>query len=411
MIKEYIPRNFYLNKINPFIDQEVIKVIVGQRRVGKSYFLFQIMDEIKRRESHKQIKGRKPRTPNFIYINKELDEFKEIKDDHDLISFVKTKAVADKKNYLFIDEIQDIKQFEKALRSLHAKGGYDIYCTGSNAHLLSGELATYLSGRGIEIEIYSLSYLEFLQFHHLENSPDALLKYIKYGGLPYLIHLALEDDIIYDYLKNIYNAILFRDIIQRYHLRNSIFLEQLIQYVADNTGSLVSAKRISDFLKSQKVNVSTNVILDYLSYLCASFFLFKIQRRDVDGKKIFEINEKYYFEDLGLRHAIVGYKQTDMHKILENLVLMHLKTCGFKVFVGKLADKEIDFVAERGKNVMYVQVVYLIPDEKVKEREFGNLLKISDNYPKLVVSMDEMASGDVKGIEHMHIRDFLSQSF
>ena len=240
MFKTYIKRDIYIDKIRPFVDRDVIKVLIGQRRVGKSYLLFQIIDEIKKISSG----------ANIIYINKEFYEFDDIENYKDLLEYIKEKTLAGGKNYLFIDEIQEIEQFEKALRHLNAAGLFDIYCTGSNANLLSGELATQLSGRFIEIPVYSLSYLEFLEFHKLENNDDSLLKYIKYGGMPYLFNLKLEDEIIYDYLSNIYNTIVLKDVVARFALRNVNFLERLGEYLADNVGSMVSAKKISDFLSN-----------------------------------------------------------------------------------------------------------------------------------------------------------------
>ena len=398
MIKKYIKRKRYIDKIKPFIGKEIIKVIVGQRRVGKSYLLFQIIDVIRK----------KNKASNIIYINKELNEFDDIKNYQDLLDYIKEKSKKSKKVYIFIDEIQDIENFEKALRSLNADGKYDIYCTGSNSNLLSGELATYLSGRYIEIQVFGLSYREFLIFHKLENNQKTLLKYIKYGGLPYLMHLELEDAIVYDYLKNVYNTILYKDIVSRHKIRNPAFLENLVEYLAENTGSIVSAKKISDFLKSQKISISPNIILDYLSFLANAFFVFKTDRSEIQGKKIFEINSKYYFEDIGLRHSIIGYKQPDINKVLENLVFLHLRVLGYNVFVGKLGNKEIDFVCEKQGKKIYVQVAYHITEQN-REREFGNLLEIKDNHPKFVVSMDELiGSSDYEGIEHIHIRDFLS---
>lgn len=398
--QEYIKRPTYLDLIKPYIDKDIIKVLIGQRRVGKSFMLFQIMDEIM--SIHKN--------PNIIYVNKELHDFENIHNHNDLLDYIESKENKKGKKYIFIDEVQDIEGFEKALRSLQAKGGYDIYCTGSNAKLLSGELATYLSGRYIEIKIYSLSFIEFIEFHKLKNDKDSLIKYFKYGGLPYLINLELNDHIIYDYLKNIYAAILFKDIVKRHNVRNINFLENLVRYVAVNTGSLVSSKKISDFLKSQRIQISPQLVLDYLNHLESAFFIFKALRADIIGKKIFEIGEKYYFEDLGLRHSIIGYKANDINKILENAVYQHLKISGYHVFVGKSGDKEIDFVCEKSGKKIYVQVTYLLQDEKTVNREFGNLLGIKDNYPKYVVSMDDAMSGsDFKGIEHFHILDFLSE--
>lgn len=396
MVKRYIKRAIYLDKVKPFIDKDIIKVIVGQRRVGKSYLLFQIIDLIKR--EHPQA--------NIIYINKELNEFDALKNYQDLLSYVKANTKG-KANYLFIDEIQEIENFEKALRSLKAEDKYDIYCTGSNANLLSGELATYLSGRYVEIKVFSLSYPEFLMFHKLEENKESFLKYIKYGGLPYLINLALNDEVIYEHLKSIYNTIILKDVVARYKIRNVSFLENLTEYLADNIGSLVSAKKISDFLKSQKIKISPNIVLDYLSFLVNAFFVLKVSRRDIQGKKIFEINDKYYFEDLGLRHALVGYRQVDINKILENLVFLHLQIAGYKVTIGQLKDKEVDFVGEKQGKKLYIQVAYLVTDGN-KEREFGNLLAIKDNHPKIVVSMDELAEeSNYQGVRHINIRNFL----
>lgn len=380
------------------MQKDIIKVLVGQRRVGKSYLLFQIMDELANFGVKKD---------SIIYINKELHEFELIRDYHDLLSYIKKEAKG-RKAAIFIDEVQGIAQFEHALRDLHASGKYDIYCTGSNADLLSGELATYLSGRHIEIEVYSLTYPEFMLFHKLNDTEETFLKYLKYGGLPYLINLELEDTVVYDYLKSITNTIMFKDVVARYRIRNVAFLERLAEYLADNVGSLVSAKKISDFLKSQKTNISPNVVLNYLHFLSAAFLVFKVQRSEIGGKRLFEINEKYYFQDCGLRHSLINYRLSDINKMLENAVYMHLRASGYTVTVGQLGNREIDFVCERKSDKIYVQVAYLIPDKKAWDREFGNLLKIQDNHPKIVVSMDKMIDAGEKGVKHINILQFLN---
>lgn len=397
MIKTYQKRPYYLNKIRPFIGSDLIKVLVGQRRVGKSYILWQLIDEIKR----------KNKKANIVYINKEENEFDNIINDQDLIVYAEEKIIKNEKNYLFIDEIQEIENFEKALRHLVAKKVFDIYCTGSNAKLLSSEIATGLSGRYLEIPIHSLSFQEFLQFHNLKSGEDALLKYIRYGGLPFLSNLKLNDEVAYGYLRSIYNTIVLKDVVARFNIRNINFLNRLLEYVADNIGSLVSAKRINDFLKSQKTQTTPNKILDYLSYLCSSFIIREVNRADIKGRNIFKINEKYYFEDLGLRNSLVGYKATEIGQMLENLVYLHLLRLGFKINVGQLAGKEIDFVAEKEGKKIYVQVAYLISSQAVRDREFGNLLEIRDNYQKIVVSMDKITGDDYQGIKHYNILDFL----
>ncbi|MDA3839502.1 MAG: ATP-binding protein [Patescibacteria group bacterium] len=399
MIKRYIKRDLYFNRIKPYINKNLIKVIVGQRRVGKSYFLYQLMDELISLGMKKS---------EIVYIDKESLDFDKISNYKDLGTYIKNIEKKNKVKAIFIDEIQEIENFQKTLRHWQSKNSYDIYCTGSNANILSGEIATILSGRYVEIEIFSLSYKEFLLFHKLEDIDDTLLSYIKYGGLPYLTNLKLEDDIAYDYLRNIYNTIILKDVVSRFNIRNVMFLEKLIQFLADNTGSLVSAKKISDYLLSQNTKMSTNVVLNYLSYLSSAFLIFRVQRIDIKGKKIFEINDKHYFEDLGLRHSVIRYSQVDISKVLENLVYMHLRVSGYRVFVGQLGKKEVDFVAEKNGKTIYIQVAYLILDEKTKEREFGNLLAINDNHKKIVVTMDKMIKGGYKGIEHISIREFLS---
>ncbi len=398
MIKTYIKRDHYLRRITPYIGKDIIKVLVGQRRVGKSYILYHIMDIIKQQDSDAMI----------IYINKEQHEFDYITDNRSLLEHINGYSPKkDKKMHIFIDEVQDIHQFEKALRSLNASGNYDIYCTGSNAMMLSSDLSTYLSGRYIEIPIHSLSYQEFLQFHSYQDSDDSLLAYIKYGGLPYLIHLTLDDDIAYDYIKNVENTILFNDVVKRFSIRNIAFLERLVEYMANNVGSIVSANKISTFLKSQHINISPNIVLNYLSHLSASFLIHQAKRQDINGKKIFEVNEKYYFEDLGLRHSIRRYQSMDINKVLENLVYNHLKIHGYHIHIGQLGSKEIDFVAKRHDEQIYIQVAYMITDDN-HAREFGNLLHINDNYPKMVISMNNMLSTSTyQGISHIHIRDFL----
>ncbi len=306
-----------------------------------------------------------------------------------------------------IDEVQEIESFERTLRDLNEDPRYDIFCTGSNAKLLSGELSTFLAGRYVDIRVFSLSYKEFLYFHKLDDSMDAFGKYVKFGGMPYLIHLAFEDEIIFDYLKSIYNSIILKDVVARHNIRNVSFLDRLVLFLADNTGSVLSAKNISNFLKSQRVSISVNTIMSYLKFLSDAFFINKTSRYDIIGKKIFEINEKYYFEDTGLRNAIVGFKQQDMGKMLENIVHKHLKFKGYDVYVVKHKNMEIDFLAQKSGDALYVQVAYLLSDKQTIDREFGNLLKLKDNFRKIVVSMDEFAAGNVKGVEHLHILDFL----
>jgi len=394
-----IIRDKYLEKVKPFIGKNIIKVLTGQRRVGKTTILLQIVNMIKNMGSD----------ANIIYINKESNDFNHIKSSEELFAYVKSQLSESKNNYVFIDEIQEIKDFEIALRQLLVEGT-DIYCTGSNAKLLSGDLATYLSGRYITIHINSLSYTEFLEFHHLQNNNESLNKYMNFGGLPYLMHLPLNDEIVFTYLKDIFNTIILKDVVSRYNIRDVDFLERLTEYLSDNLGNYLSSKKISEFLKSQRVSLSINTVLNYLKYLTDSFFINKLQRYDIIGKKRFEINDKYYFSDLGLKNCLIPYSGNHLNGIFENLVYNQLVNEDYTVFVGKLQDREIDFVAQKGNETLYIQVAYLISDEKVREREFGNLLKINDNFEKIVVSADEFRQ-EYKGIKHYHIRDFLSRSY
>lgn len=396
--KDLIYRKRYLERVRPFIGKSLIKVFTGQRRVGKSYLLFQIMQEIQATDPQ----------ANLVYINKEDLAFSVIRTAEDLASFVLSEKKSGQKNYIFIDEIQEIADFETALRSLLLDDELDLYCTGSNAHLLSRDIAGALSGRAIEINVHSLSYFEFLEFMRLEDSDKAMSQFLKYGGLPYLKDLPLQDNIVFEYLRNIYSTIAVRDIVNRYALRNVQFLEQLTQFLASNIGNLFSAKKISDFLKSQHISANTTQVQNYAEYLANAFLIHKVPRYDIEGKRIFEIGEKYYFEDLGLRNALIGYRVQDRSKLLENTIFNHLQIAGLDVRIGGLNSQEIDFVAEKNGERIYVQATLTINEEKTLEREFDNLLKIKDNYPKYVVTMDEFEGNSFKGIQCLSLRAFLA---
>jgi len=384
-------------RIEPYIGKSIIKVLAGQRRVGKSYILFQIMKRVLKED----VKA------NIIYINKEDLQFGSIKTFEDLTNYIFSNSRSDTRNYIFIDEIQDIDEFERSLRSLLLDQNNDIYITGSNSKMLSGELATFLSGRYIEIDVYSLSYPEFLNFHKLKDSENSLDLFSRYGGLPYLINLSLEDAVVLDYLKSIYNTIVYRDVVSRFSVRNTNFLERLISFVADNIGSIFSSKKISDYLKSQNIKISVNQILVYINYLLSAYIIHRVNKYDIVGKRIFEVGEKYYFENLGIRNSIVGYKISDRSKILENLVYNHLLYLGYSVKVGYLQDNEIDFVCEQDNEKIYIQVALKLDSEQIMKREFGNLLKIKDNYPKFVISYETFSGNTIDGIKAMNIREFL----
>jgi len=386
-----------LEKLKPYIDKNLIKVLTGQRRTGKSYILKMLAEYIADKNGQAQI----------IFIDKERYEFDFIVDYHSLIAYVEGQIQPDRRPYLFIDEIQEIKGFEKALRHFQNKQTADIYCTGSNAELLSGDLATLISGRYVQIQIHTLSYREFLTFHQLEASDNALQKYLKWGGLPFIRNLEKEDSVIFEYLKNIISTIIYKDVLQRYKIRNVDFFDSLLHFIAANTGNLISARKISEYLKAHKTDISTKVIINYLHYLQNAFLLYKVRRLDIYSKKIFEINNKYFFEDWGLRNALLGLPAFSVHNVLENVVFSHLKRCGYEIYIGLLKKSEIDFIAVKDGKKLYIQVAYLIPDAKVKEREFGNLLKINDNFPKMVVSLDPFPVGNYKGVLHKHLGSFL----
>lgn len=402
-MREIITRPQYTERIAPFIGKNIIKVLTGQRRVGKSCLLQQISNHI--RQIHPEAK--------VLFINKELSAFSYIKTNEDLLTEVSeafSHTPADN-CYLFIDEVQDIQDFEHALRSLLAEERCDIYVTGSNATMLSGELATYLSGRYVEFHIHSLSFSEFLQFHQLQPNNESLRHYLTFGGLPYLANLPLDADISFEYLRNVYSTILLKDVVKREGIRNVDFLESLVEYVADNVGNLFSANNISRYLKSQRINISPLQVINYLKALGDAFLVNRVSRIDIAGLRKFELGDKYYFEDIGLRNCYLGFSlQRDIHKLIENAVYLHLHSLYSKVFIGQQGEKEIDFVALGSDTRIYVQATFQMGDEQTRQREFGNLLSIPDNYPKYVVSLDEWTSGsNYEGIHHLHLLDFLQR--
>lgn len=394
-----ISRPLYSDRIRPFIGKDVIKVLTGQRRVGKSCILKQIAEEIKEQQPD----------ANIIFINMEFQDFRHLRTSDAMFDYLKDKFLTDKKNFLFIDEVQEIEGFENMLRSVQAKEQADIFITGSNAKMLSGELATYLSGRYIEFHISCLSYEEFLRFHDLPDDDNTLRLYLTYGGMPYLTNLPLSDDTAFEYLRNIYSTILLKDVVSREGIRNVDFLESLVTYTADNVGNLFSAGNISRYLKSQRVNISPLVVINYLHALGNAFVINKVGRIEVAGLKKFEIGSKYYFEDLGLRNCRLSLNYArDIGKLMENAVYLHLKRLGFEIYVGRIGQLEVDFVGIKDGRRIYVQVAYLIADEQTRKREFGNLQAIADNYPKYVISLDPLlSSSDVDGIKHLHLREFL----
>ncbi len=377
----------------------IIKILTGQRRIGKSCILQQLIKIVLEQDT----------TANVLYINKELKEFRDIKTDDQLYDVIKGQLKDNRSNSVFIDEIQEIPLFQNCLRSLLAENCCDIYCTGSNANMLSGELATLLAGRYMEFTIHSLSYGEFLIFHDLEDDNSSLQKYFRIGGMPYLIHLQADEALCFEYLRNLYSTILLKDVITRKQIRNVDFMERLVAFLADNTGSLFSATNISKYLKSQRQQLPTQMVIDYSAALEDAYFIHKVLRADIQGLKIFEIGEKYYFEDLGIRNAIRGYDAlTEIQKWMENLVYMQLIRMGYTLYVGKTDHLEIDFVATKLQERIYVQVAFRLELASTKNRELASLLKVKDNFSKYIVTLDEFAIGiNENGIQIVHLRDFL----
>lgn len=398
-----IIRQAYIDKIEKYLGKETIIVLVGQRRVGKSYMMKTVRDQ--KASNHDN---------NIIYIDKEKREFDSIRNYQDLNQYIDEHFVASKHNYILIDEIQDITEFERSIRSFRTEPNTDIIITGSNAKMLSNELSTLIGGRYKEIYIQSLSYEEFLVFHQLPDNDDSLAKYIQYGGLPGLAKIGLEEDDAREYQMDIFHTVLLKNVIMRNQIRNVPFLENLVRFLADNTGKLISANSIAKYMKSQGESITSTVIINYISFLCEAYILHKVNRFDIHGKRIFETNDKFYFEDNGIRNALAGgTREGDIEKVIENIIYQHLIRLGYQVYVGQLQAGEIDFVCTKpdGQRI-YVQASYIIADMATREREFGNLRAINDNYPKYVISMTPLLTrNDDNGITHLHLRKFLKEGF
>ena len=332
-----IIRQSYIDKIERYLGKETIIVLVGQRRVGKSYMMKMIRDRKKADDCN-----------NIIFIDKEKREFDNIQTYQDLNDYIGEHFLSDKHNYILIDEIQDIREFERSIRSYRTEPNTDIIITGSNARMLSNELSTLIGGRYKEIYIQSLSYNEFLEFHQLSDNDEALALYIQYGGLPGLAKIGLEEDDAREYQMDIYHTVLLKDVIMRNQIRNVPFLENLVRFLADNTGKLISANSISKYMKSQGESIASAAITNYISFLCEAYILHKVNRYDIHGKRIFETNDKFYFEDNGIRNAIAGgTREGDIEKVIENIIYQNLIRLGYQVYVGQLQAGEIDFVCTK----------------------------------------------------------------
>lgn len=394
-----VQRKLYLNWMRSYRGTPFIKVLTGLRRVGKSTLLRQFAESC-------IDDGTTP--DSLLYIDMESLEFQDLTDGVALHAKVSDsfQGVTGMK-ILLIDEVQEIRSWEKALNSMLKSGRFDIYITGSNAHLLSSDLATYLAGRYVQINVYSLSYAEFLEFQpESTHSSRLFAEYLQYGGFPGLQHLPASPEIRFQALNDLYSSIILRDIVERYAIRNVPLLERIIQFFFDNIGQPVSARSITAYLKSQAIKVSVESVLTYVGYLQSCFALYQVKRYDIKGKRNLEINEKHYLGDVGLRHAILGYRQGDIGQLLENVVFLELMRRGYAVSVGMLDDWEIDFIAGKQQEKMYIQVAYLLGSTETREREFRPLRMVKDAFPKLVLTMDELRQDDA-GIRHLYLPDFL----
>lgn len=398
-----IERKRYLNKITPFIEKPVIKVITGVRRCGKSTLLKQIIQ---------LVENRNVAIEQIIHINMELMEFDGLKNYKNLYTYIQEKqSKIGVRYYIFIDEVQEVEEWEKAINSLLAEGKSDIYISGSNARLLSSELATLLSGRYIEFKMYSLMFSEFISFIKSKDKSNTIEEqfnaFLKFGGFPGIHHMELDDTVIRQYLQSIYNSVLLKDVIVRNNIRDAAMLDVISKYLIDNSGKITSAKSISDFMKSQKRKVSVDTVLNYIRFNCDALLFEKVERYDLKGKRLLETYEKYYMSDIGLRFATLGYTSDSISAQLENIVYLELKSRDYKITIGKLDDLEIDFIATKGTEKIYIQVSTQLTNDKVIEREYRSLEMVKDSFPKYVLSLDKGFETSRNGIRWMNIVDFI----
>ena len=398
---EILTRQHYADIVDSWIGKGNIIALVGSRRVGKSYILKDFIQRHSRDENS-----------NIIYVDKEKKNFKSIKNKDDLDTWIEERFVPGKHNYILIDEVQEIESFEDSVCSWYSEDDTDVLITGSNSDLLSGELATRLSGRHVEIRVHPLTYMEFLQFHNLPDSDESLMTYLNYGGLPGLRTVGLDnEEQVWAYLASVFNTIMLKDIIERYDIRNIPFLNNLITFYADTTGKLTSANSISKYMKSQNEIVSSNLILLYRSFYSEAFLIDVVSRYDIHGKKLFESNEKIYWDDIGLRNLKAsGGMDSYIEKVIENAVYKQLSFLGYDIKAGVLNAGEVDFVCTKSGQTIYVQASYIIAEDTTREREFGPLEKIRDNYPKYVISVTPyLTQRNENGIIHLSLRKFLTE--
>ena len=399
-----LKRDEYIKQIVPFIDKDVIKVLTGIRRSGKSVMLKLLMEELKNRGINEN---------QFIYINFENLKYRNLKNYEKLYDFILNKVDDKYKSYyIFLDEIQEVEEWERCVNSLRVDEElrFDIYITGSNAKLLSGELSTYLAGRYIEFVVYPFSFKEFFEIMKEKNKEidlkEAFQDYVKFGGMPFLHNLDYNFEASMQYLQDLYASIILKDITQRNNIRDTDLLERIINYVIMNIGNTFSATSISKFFKSENRKVATETILNYIKACEEAFLVYRVARNDLLGKKILNVNEKYYIADHGIREAIMENNQKNINQVLENIVYFEILRRGYNVKIGKVDNLEVDFVCKKNDETIYIQVSYLLASEDTKEREFSVLENIKDNHPKYVLSMDEFDMSR-NGIKHVNLIKFL----
>ena len=399
-----IERVLYIQQLGNFTDKPFVKILTGIRRCGKSSVLQLFRDEL-------SAKGILPE--NIILINFESFSYSELQTAEKLYQYISSKINRNTRTYLLLDEIQEVKNWEKCVNSLLVDFDVDIYITGSNSHLLSSELATFLAGRYIEIPVFTLSFAEYLQFRSVYlpgkaiSNHDAFVSYLHLGGFPAIHTNDYSEEMVYKIVYDIYSSIILRDTVQRYGIRDIELLERVVRYVFDSIGNTFSGKNVADYFKSQQRKTDINTVYNYLNALEGACILHRVPRYDIKGREILRTQEKYYLGDVSLLYATMGYKNRLIAGILENLVFLELKRRGYTVYVGKSDTKEIDFIAEKRGKKIYVQVAYKLDSPQTAEREFSVLLSIKDQYPKFVVTMDDFWQESVEGIQHFHISDFL----
>jgi predicted AAA+ superfamily ATPase len=398
---EVLTRKHYADIVDSWIGKGNIIALVGSRRVGKSFVL---KDFMQRHKDDPDV--------NIIFIDKEKKAFKDIKTKDDLDNWIETRFIPGKHNFILIDEVQQIEHFEESVCNWYSEDNTDVIITGSNSKMLSGELATLIAGRYVEVRIHPLTYSEFLEFHNLSDSDETLMTYLTYGGLPGLRKVGLDsDEQVWAYLTSVFNTIMLKDIIERHEIRNIPFLNNLIAFYADTTGKLTSANSIAKYMKSQHENVSANLVLLYRGFYAEAYLLDIVPRYDIHGKKIFESNEKVYWDDLGLRNLKAeGGMDSYIEKVIENAIYKHLRFLGYEVKVGVLNAGEVDFICTKPGNTVYIQASYIMAEESTRKREFGPLEKIRDNHPKYVISATPLlTTRDENGITHLSLKKFLKE--